>query len=374
MALISQYDPFARGSFPAGVCTIHANDDARKRVFPCEIWYPAAAQHTGADLAADTQDSFTDPFGVSRRQMAVRDAAALPGRYPLVIYSHSSGGHRRSATFLCTHLASHGYVVAALDHSELVAPELARKEGESEEQKWARARVWAANRVPDITFILDHLLSGAAWHSEAKIDSQRIGIAGHSFGGWTALAMPESEQRIRAIVVHAPAGASNPRPGIIPAKLTFHWKCNVPTLYLVAENDVALPLAGMYELFERTQSTRQMILLRHADHMHFMDNVEEIHEGMRTMKVGPELAAMQQEMLPFAELCSEEKAHLFLRGLTLCHLDAVLRQMKDAQQFLAGDLQSALDSRGIDATVISTPRSADPCEMGASSPNCAQPS
>lgn len=355
MTLISQYDPFARGPFPAGVCTIYANDDARNRVFPWEIWYPSAAQHTGADLAADMQDHFTDPFGVPRRQMAVRDAAAQPGTYPLVIYSHSSGGHRRSATFLCTHLASHGYVVAALDHSELVAPELARKEGESEEQKYLRTRAWIANRVPDITFILDHLLSGSKFHSEAKIDSQRIGIAGHSFGGWTALATPESEQRIHTIVAHAPAGASNPRPGIIPAKLTFNWGRNVPTLYLVAENDVALPLAGMYELFERTPSSRQMIILRHADHMHFMDNTAEIHEGFRTMQVGLELAAMQKEMLPFAELCSEEKAHLFVRGLTLSHLDAVLRQMTDAQQFLADDFQSALKYRGIDATVISTP-------------------
>lgn len=355
MTLISQYDPFARGSSPAGVRTNHAQDHARNCVFPCEIWYPAAAQHAGADLTAETQDSFTDPFGVARKQMAVRDAFAQPGTYPLVIYSHSSGGHRRSATFLCTHLASRGYVVAALDHSELVAPELARREEESDEQKWARARAWGANRVPDISFILDYLLSGAGWHSEAKIDSDRIGIAGHSFGGWTALAAPESEPRIHAIVVHAPAGASNPRPGIIPAKLTFHWKRNVPTLYLVAENDVALPLAGMYELLERTQSAKQMAILQRADHMHFMDNVEEIHEGMRTMKVGPELAAMQKEMLPFAELCSEEKAHLFMRGLTLSHLDAVLLQRKAAQQFLAGDLQSALNSRGIDAIVISAP-------------------
>jgi len=351
MTLISQYDPFARGPFPAGVCTIQANDDARKRVFPCEIWYPATAQDMRTDLAADTQDSFTDPFGVSRRQMAVRDAVAQPGIYPLVIYSHSSGGHRRSATFLCTHLASHGYVVAALDHSELVAPELARREEESDEQKWTRARAWADNRVPDISFILNYLLSGTGWHLEAKIDSQRIGIAGHSFGGWTALAVPESEQRICAIVAHAPAGASNPRPGIIPAKLTFDWRRNVLTLYLVAENDVALPLAGMYELFERTPASKQMIILRHADHMHFMDNVEEIHEGMRTMKVGPELAAMQKEMLPFAELCSEEQAHLFVRGLTLSHLDAILRQLKAAQQFLAGDLHSALTAHGVNVIV-----------------------
>src|SRR5262249_56282777 len=48
---------------------------------------------------------------------AVRDAGPRPGSYPLVMFSHGFGGHRRQSTFLCTHLASHGYVVAACDHT-----------------------------------------------------------------------------------------------------------------------------------------------------------------------------------------------------------------------------------------------------------------
>src|SRR5438270_5192786 len=118
------YDPFSRGAFPVGVRTVHADDKARNREFPCEFWYPAAEQYVGDDFAAATQDRFT-VRNAQRRQSAVRDAAAqTPGRYPLVLYSHAAGQHRRAATFLCTHLASHGYVVAALDHSEVVAREL----------------------------------------------------------------------------------------------------------------------------------------------------------------------------------------------------------------------------------------------------------
>ena len=41
--------------------------------------------------------------------MAVRNAAARPGTYPLIIFSHASGHHRRGAPFLCTHLSSHGW-------------------------------------------------------------------------------------------------------------------------------------------------------------------------------------------------------------------------------------------------------------------------
>jgi dienelactone hydrolase len=347
-----EYDPFVRGPFPVGVRTIQALDAARNRLFPCEIWYPASAHHAGQDTAPETQDFFTPPLAdTPRGQTAVRNASAEPGTYPLILFSHSSGPGRRTATFLCTHLSSHGYLVAALDHSELTAPELARKNDETAEQKAARVEAWIANRVPDISFLLDHLLDGAAWESEAKLDPARIGIVGHSFGGWTALAAPDVERRIRAVVALAPGGSSRPKPGILPVKLAFGWGRDVPTLYLVAEDDISLPLAGMFELFERTPATKQMITLRRADHMHFMDNVEELHEAVRAMQFPAELAWIPKEMRPIAQLCSGEQAHLFVRGLTLCHMDAMLKRREEAQRFLLGDIEAELAARGVDAIV-----------------------
>src|SRR5689334_6473731 len=99
-----RYDPFVPGQFSVGVRTIRASDKARDRVFPCEIWYPASSG--GVNPSASGEE--------------MRDAAALRGTFPLIVYSHSSGGHRRSSSFLCRYLAGHGYVVAALDHSEVV--------------------------------------------------------------------------------------------------------------------------------------------------------------------------------------------------------------------------------------------------------------
>ena len=224
------YDPFARGGCPVGVRTIQAHDTARDRGFACEIWYPAARR----------------------------------GTYPLIVYSHPSASHRRAAASLCAHLSSHGYVVAALDH----------REAETAEQK-------IASRVPDVRFLLDHLLDGPAWDPDVRLDPARVGIVGHSFGGWTALAAPDAEPRIRAVVALAPAGASRRKPGILPATLAFAWGRDVPTLYLVAEGDTFLLLDGMYELYERTPATRRMAILRRADHYHFMDDVEEVHEAAR---------------------------------------------------------------------------------------------
>ena len=78
-----EYDPFVRGRFPVGVRTFEALDTARNRLFPCEIWYPAAARHAGQDLAPETQDVFTVPLrDESRSQLAVRNAAAEPGTWP----------------------------------------------------------------------------------------------------------------------------------------------------------------------------------------------------------------------------------------------------------------------------------------------------
>ncbi len=348
----TEYDPFVRGRFPVGVRTIQALDKVRNRLFPCEIWYPAAAQHAGHDMARATQDSFTVPSrDTQRSQMAVRNAAAQPGTCPLIIFSHPSGYHRRAATFLCNHLSSHGYVVAALDHSEVVAVELARKDGETPAQRTARIEAWIASRVPDIRFLLDHLLDGATWDLEMKLVPTQIGIVGHSFGGWTALAATAEESRIRAVVALAPAGSSQPRPGILPVKLTFNWGRDVPTLYLAAEHDTPIPLAGMYELFERTRATKRLVILRHADHSHFMDNVEGEHEAVRRMPFTGELAWIPKEMRPMAELCSEEQAHFFARGLTLCHMDATLRQQEEAQRFLAGDLEEELAARGVEVIV-----------------------
>jgi hypothetical protein len=94
-----------------------------------------------------------------------------------------------------------------------------------------------------------------------------------------------------------------------------------------------------------------MVILRRADHLHFMDNVEQLHEAMRAMPFSGELAWIPKEMKPIGELCSGDQAHLFVRGLTLCHLDAALRQHEGARRFLSGDVQAALAERGVDAIV-----------------------
>jgi dienelactone hydrolase len=302
------------------VRTIEAHDATRGRLFPVEIWSPAD----------------------------------YPGPHPLIVFSHFSGGHRRSSSFLSTHLASHGYVVAAMNHSEVVAPELARREGETKAERAARIEAIIASRVPDVRFLLDHLVG----REDLEIDAERIGLAGHSFGGWTVLATPEVEPRVRSVVAMAPGGASKPRPGILPLSLTFEWGRDVPTLYLAGELDVSIPPEGVYELFDRTPGSKRMFVLGRADHQHFMDDVEVAHEAVRAASFPGEAAWIPAAMLPITELSSGEQAHTFVRGLTLAHFDATLRGSEVGARFLSGDVEANLASHGVDA-IAHRPLTAD---------------
>jgi hypothetical protein len=153
------------------------------------------------------------------------------------------------------------------------------------------------------------------------------------------------------VVALAPGGSSNPKPGILPLKLTFAWGRDVPTLYLAAENDVPIPLAGVYELFDRTPSSKRMFILRRADHQHFIDNVEEAHEAVRATTLPAEAAWIPAAMRPIVELSSGEQAHTFVRGLTLAHFDSTLCQIEAADRFLSYAVEPGLAARGVEAFV-----------------------
>ncbi len=320
--------PFDAGSFLVGERSTLAKDERRGREFPVDLWHPVAA-----------------------------DGASQPGPCPLIVFAHGSGLSRRSATFLCSHLASHGYVVAAMDHSEVVAADLAPGQDEAAEQRQARVDAIIASRVPDVRFLLDFVLAGGGLEATAdggqaiEVSQYMIGLAGHSFGGWTVLAVPESDARVSSIVAMGPGGSSNPLPGILPLSLSFEWDQEVPVLYLAADSDVPIPLDGVRELFGRTPEPKRMFVLRWADHQHFLDDVEGQHEALRAMALPGDAAWIPGAMRPMSELCSGAQAHDFVRGLALAHFDATLRKSAEAEQFLATDAEAWLAGRGVDAGV-----------------------
>ncbi len=343
----AQYDPFEPGPFGVGVRTLEVPDSDRARAFPCEMWYPAAGLLPGEPPRKRAADSPAEERG----------APAAAGLHPLVIFSHFSGGDRRTATYLTTHLASHGYAVAAIDHSEVVAPELRPNPDADPAGRARRIDAIIASRVPDVRVVLSALTGPhrPAGLDGIGLDRDRVGVAGHSFGGWTALAAPEHEPRVRAVVALAPGGSSRPLPGVLPLTLAFGWRRVVPVLILTGDCDVPVPLDGVQEIFARAPEPKRMFVLRRADHQHFADAVETSHEALRAMTLPGEAAWITAAMLPISELCPGEHGRLFARGLTLAHLDSALRDDGVAEEFLASRAERVLAARGVDAAQYVVP-------------------
>jgi predicted dienelactone hydrolase len=351
------YDPFARGPHPVGVRTLSLSDAARgNRALPAEVWYPAADVHAGRDLDPATQDTFElIPGFPTLTQDAVRDATPRTGRYPVILFSHGYGSHRRQSTFLCTHLASHGYVVGTVDHTgntmlDVMRQIIQAQSGGELPPFTEQAKELASQRQPDMSFLLDALLGG---EFAAAVDGERVGITGHSFGGWTTIVTTAHDRRIRAAVPLAPAGGSNPLSDEFSVPDDhFAWGRDVPTLYIVADRDTLLPLRGIRELFDRTRSPKRMVVLRNADHMHFCDRVEEIHEIFRAMPMDRIFEPIRHKIPPITELCPGSHTLDAIRGLALAHFDAHLRGSGAAAAVVRGDVAARLGARGIAVDVV----------------------
>jgi dienelactone hydrolase len=125
---------------------------------------------------------------------------------PLVVLSPGFTNSRSALTALAEDLASHGYVVAGIDHTyesfatafpdgrvtTCLARETRRRSEEFSEKIMA-------SRAADVSFVLNEL-TGAhpAWPGAALIDPSRIAMAGHSLGGAAAIAVLLADSRVRA--------------------------------------------------------------------------------------------------------------------------------------------------------------------------------
>ncbi len=214
-----------------------------------------------------------------------------------------------------------------------------------------------------MSFVIDRMLAGDA---DLHIDPDQVGVSGHSFGGWTTLASAGMDKRIRAALPLAPAGGVSRQwtasiAGRLADALPLSWTREVPTLFLVAEFDVLLPLDSMHDLIERTPHPRRAVNLLNADHFHFCDRVEQTHDMVRMMgqmifgnrqledsDAPSALAAMR----PSSELCPGDHAYALLQGLGLAHMDAHVRQLDRAHALLEGDLASLMADRGVAVEVM----------------------
>jgi predicted dienelactone hydrolase len=201
-----------------------------------------------------------------------------------------------------------------------------------------------AARPLDVRFALDQVVS----RLDGMIDATRVGVTGHSFGGWTTLAVAAGDARIRAALALAPAGGTPVLGGdVFGDALAAAGARAVPTVFVVAERDTLLPLDGMHRLVGRTPGTTRLVVIRDADHLHFCDDVERVHELFRTMPVEPLFVPLVKGIRPIGELCPGAHAHDVVRSVGLAHFDATLKGDEAAAAFVAGDVVGALADRGV---------------------------
>jgi hypothetical protein len=77
------YDPFVPGPSAVGVRTLEIQDRDRGRVFPCEIWYPAANPRPSSSPAGGRGEERDAPAGrASTRSPSSRTSAEVGGALP----------------------------------------------------------------------------------------------------------------------------------------------------------------------------------------------------------------------------------------------------------------------------------------------------
>jgi predicted dienelactone hydrolase len=230
--------PGADGPYGVGLTTFTAADPARPgRALTMDVWYPSdAGTSSGAPASLDLLVTDIALPGVRR------DADVARGeRFPLVVFSHGSGGVRFQSWFLLQALASHGYVVVAPDHAGNTSLDLLM--GTSEP-----VPVVASNRPRDVSFAIDQMLARSSEPTDllaGAVDGSRIAVAGHSFGGFTALAVAGGygglapDERFDAIIPIAAASGA-----LSDAELAA---VDVPTLLLAGVSDETVPLDAAAE-------------------------------------------------------------------------------------------------------------------------------
>ncbi|GLF93349.1 alpha/beta hydrolase family protein [Streptomyces yaizuensis] len=162
----------------------------------------AAALARGLDIAAAVP---ADRLGAMRTHSRP-GARPAPGPHPLVVLSPGFSVSRFTLTHLAEELASRGYVVASLDHA-YESFGIAVPGGRLLDcaacppvfNGTVHPGVVTATRSGDVSFALDRLLGPRpVWRHAAVIDRKRIGMAGHSIGGASALSAMAGDVRVRA--------------------------------------------------------------------------------------------------------------------------------------------------------------------------------
>lgn len=211
----------------AGALLVFALASAPVIVFPQHPPPKATGPHSVARLVEHLTDaSRVEKFSEDgrARQLVVEYwyPEASDSTFPLVVFSHGATGVRSSNESLFQELASHGYVVASIDHPyhalittdaegrtigidsgflQDLRNEDARKDPAG---SLASYRAWMGLRMADLSFLIDYVRDSTDAPGAARpfglVDADRIGVMGHSLGGSAAVGVGRERDDIGAVI------------------------------------------------------------------------------------------------------------------------------------------------------------------------------
>jgi dienelactone hydrolase len=225
--------PKPTGPYQVGTRTIYMvdtsrNEDAisdpgRKRELAIQVWYPAepSTNHLAAYRErAETKLNRSYQSVIWTNSRTDAPLAKQNGPFPVLLFGHGLGGSRTQATFLTEELASHGYVVVAVDHPftakrvaipgrgvvlvskafdyRVYTPAL--MSGEAMIEQWNKELAkWTADDI----FVLNELHAAtldpkSPWYQGLNTDL--VGAFGHSFGGAASLQLCSLDPRVKSAI------------------------------------------------------------------------------------------------------------------------------------------------------------------------------
>ena len=342
-------DPSTWGPFPLGgtTMTIDLKDhDGKPRTIKVEVWYPTTEEFRDGpfshysmyeDAPPDTQ-AVLEPV---KEQVpvidlpVVRDAPVrvLDGPYPLVIFSHGAYGVRFQSIFFTLYLASHGYVVAAPDHTGNDTYDLFVTDGWNVDT----LILSAMDRPLDATALLDRMLERNGTPGdllEGSFEPDLIGASGHSFGGLLSLYMGLTDPRIKAMVAMCPKTTDIPLmlTALAPGNPGLS-KMDKPTMIMAGGMDHTLNTEEeMRPAYEELPGPKYYFELARAGHYTYSD-ICMLDLGNLADNVGIKDAKDAMEDGCADDNIDTDIAHPMIREFAVGFFNYYLRDSKNSMQY-----------------------------------------